>query len=152
MKILMVCLGNICRSPMAHGLLEEKTKRLGLDWVVDSAGISTFHNGEAPDRRAIACMKKHGISIENQKSRVFLKKDFENFDLIFCMDKVNLRDVLSYAANDADRQKVKLILHEIEDELEEEVPDPYYGGNYGFDNVYNLLDKATDAIVKHYKS
>ncbi|MBX2908186.1 MAG: low molecular weight phosphotyrosine protein phosphatase [Chitinophagales bacterium] len=150
MKILMVCLGNICRSPMAHGLMEEKIKQHQLAWQVDSAGTSAYHQGEAPDVRARGCMKKHHVDICNQQSRPFLKKDFEEFDLIFCMDKMNFRDVLSYTKSEVDKQKVKLILHEIDDELEEEVPDPYYGGEYGFENVYQMLDKATDAIIQHY--
>lgn len=135
---------------MAHGLLEEKIKQKRLAWEVDSAGTSAFHKGEAPDLRARNCMLKHNIDISSQKSRPFLEKDFEEFDLIFCMDKMNLRNVLSYAKNEVDKQKVKLILHEIDDELEEEVPDPYYDGSNGFERVYQMLDEATDAIIQHY--
>lgn len=150
MKILMVCLGNICRSPMAHGLMEEKIGNHQLNWQVDSAGTSSFHQGEAPDTRAIACMEKHGIDISAQQSRPFRKNDFEDFDLIFCMDKINLRNVLLLAQHKEHAARAKLILHEIEDELTEEVPDPYYDSYNGFEHVFALLNKATDAIIKNY--
>ena len=88
MKILMVCLGNICRSPMAHGLLQHKVQKLGLKWMVDSAGTSDWHQGELPDARAIACMKRHGIDITYQRSRPVIDEDLEDFDLIYVMDKV----------------------------------------------------------------
>lgn len=152
MNILMVCLGNICRSPMAHGLLEYKIKKEGLNWKVDSAGTSAYHQGEPPDSRAISCMKLHGISIQHQQSRPFTVEDFERFDLIFCMDKSNLRNVLALAINNIQAAKVKLLLHEIPDELEEEVPDPYYGGIDGFESVYKLLDCATDWIIQNYSN
>lgn len=146
----MVCMGNICRSPMAHGLLEEKIKKYRLNWKVDSAGTSNYHEGEKPDTRAINCMKSHNIHIEQQHSRPFLKEDFELFDLIFCMDKINLREVRASANTESEAQKASLILHQIEDELEEEVPDPYYGGTKGFEKVYQLLDRATNAILTNY--
>jgi protein-tyrosine phosphatase len=150
MKILMVCLGNICRSPMAQGLLEEKIKKFQLDWKVDSAGTSSYQQGKPPDPKAIACMKNHGIDIEHLRSRPLLPHDLERFDVIFCMDKSNYHHVLQLAKSKALQEKVKLILHQILDECEEEVPDPYCGGSDGFERVYHLLDKATDAIIQNY--
>lgn len=152
MNILMVCLGNICRSPMAHGLLEDKVKMQGLNWKVDSAGTSSYHAGEPPDTRAIQCMKKIGIDIEHYRSRPFTVEDFDNFDLIFCMDKSNLRNVLALAKNKEQAAKVKLLLHEIPDELEEEVPDPYYGALNGFEEVFKLLDRATQWVIRNYSN
>src|SRR6202041_2830083 len=96
-KILMVCLGNICRSPMAHGLLQHKVKVRRLDWEVDSAGTSGYHEGQLPDARAIACMKRHGIDITYQQSRPIDGEDITYFDLIYVMDKANLHDVLAMA-------------------------------------------------------
>ncbi|MDW8273015.1 MAG: low molecular weight protein-tyrosine-phosphatase [Chitinophagales bacterium] len=101
----MVCLGNICRSPMAQGLMEHKIKLYGLPWQVDSAGTSSFHAGERPDERAIACMKKYGIDISNQSARPFQIKDFESFNLIYCMDKSNYRHVLNLAKNENHKKK-----------------------------------------------
>src|ERR1700760_2459812 len=96
-KVLMVCLGNICRSPMAHGLLQHKAEALKLDWEIDSAGTSDWHRGELPDERAIACMKKHGIDITYQRSRPFIRDDFREFDLIYVMDKSNYKNVTTLA-------------------------------------------------------
>ena len=139
-KILMVCLGNICRSPLAQGILK---KKVGKSTFVDSAGTAVYHIGNQPDPRSISVGKKNGIDISYFRARKFTKEDFRNFNYIYVMDKSNYNDVLSLAQLSEDHKKVKLIL-----EYEQEVPDPYYGDVGGFDHCYNLLDKACDQIVK----
>jgi len=139
----MVCLGNICRSPLAEGILKAK---VDTDFIyVDSAGTSAFHRGELPDKRSIDIANKHGLDITNQKSRQFLATDFEIFDIIYVMDNSNKNNVLALAKNMDDRNKVKLILNESHPEKDLNVPDPYYDN--GFENVYQMLDKACTAIV-----
>ena len=140
-RILMVCLGNICRSPMAEGIL--KSKLDDTIFFVDSAGTAAYHIGNQPDPRSISVGKKNGIDISYFRARKFTKEDFRNFNYIYVMDKSNYNDVLSLAQLSEDHKKVKLIL-----EYEQEVPDPYYGDVGGFDHCYNLLDKACDQIVK----
>lgn len=110
MKILMVCLGNICRSPMAHGLLQHKVEARKLKWRIDSAGTSGYHEGQLPDSRAIACMKKHGIDITYQQSRPIVQSDLKEFDLIYVMDKANLADVLSMTETEEEQRKIALIM------------------------------------------
>lgn len=146
MKILMVCLGNICRSPLAEGIMKAK---LPADFVVDSAGTSGFHSGDAPDPRSIAVAQKYGIDISNQRSRQISVQDFEEFDKIYCMDKSNLKNVLALAENDEQRQKVALLLTEADSEsIFTEVPDPYYGGAKGFEKVFEMIDIACEEIAK----
>ena len=133
MKILMVCLGNICRSPMAEGIM----RNLGGKKVeVDSAGTASYHIGLQPDKRMIATAFDHGIDISNLRARQFQYDDFNSFDLIFAMDSSNYRNIISLAKNDNDKQKVKMILDN------SNVPDPYYGDNEGFEHVYRLLHEA----------
>ena len=151
MKILMVCLGNICRSPMAHGLLEEKAKAKGLHIEVDSAGTSGFHAGETPDARMRATAKSRGVNIDHQTSRQFLQSDFDKFDVIYAMDSDNRDNMLRLARNDEDRNKVKLILNEIHPGEDLPVPDPYYGGDQGFEEVFDMLDEATTKILGDYR-
>ncbi|KAB8152548.1 low molecular weight phosphotyrosine protein phosphatase [Kordia sp. TARA_039_SRF] len=139
-KILMVCLGNICRSPLAEGILASKLD--ASKFMVDSAGTSGYHNGELPDRRSIATAKQHGLDITNQRSRKFVKGDFKIFDYIFAMDKSNYNNILALAETQEDRDKVYMILNQISPNSNEEVPDPYYGGEQGFENVYQMLDEA----------
>ncbi|MCC7453707.1 MAG: low molecular weight phosphotyrosine protein phosphatase [Crocinitomix sp.] len=147
MKVLMVCLGNICRSPIAEGILRHKAAERGLAIEVDSAGTSSFHAGNPPDLRMMITARKNGIDITDLRSRLFVKEDFQNFDLIFAMDQSNERNILSLAENDEDRQKVKLILNEIDPTSNSQVPDPYYGGDHGFQVVIDLLDKAIDKFL-----
>ena len=135
-KILAVCLGNICRSPIAHGLLNHHASRLNLNIEVDSAGTINHHSGNPPDSRSIAKMKENNIDISGQRSRVFCREDFDRFDLILAMDKQNLLDLQSLARNDDERNKVKLVLGDAD------VPDPYYGGEEGFENVFHLLNRS----------
>lgn len=145
-KILMVCLGNICRSPLAEGIL--KSKVYSFKVFVDSAGTGAYHVGELPDSRSIAVAKSYGIDITNQRARKFSINDFDTFDIIYVMDNSNLENVIELARNEEDKKKVKLILNEIFPGENLDVPDPYYGGDFGFKNVYKMLDEACDEIVK----
>ena len=145
----MVCLGNICRSPLAEGILQSK-----LDanfFSVDSAGTAAYHIGELPDQRSIAVAKKYGIDISNQRARKFDIKDFIEFDVIYAMDKENYQNICSLAKNKTELQKVKMILDEVNLSQNLSVPDPYYGEDDGFQNVYQLLDEACEKISKNYK-
>ena len=148
MKILMVCLGNICRSPLAEGVLQEKLNRKGLDIKVDSAGTGGWHVGQGPDRRAIAIANKYGVDISRQKARQFAATDFQEFDIIYAMDGSNLSDIVALAKSSEDIEKVRLILDELNVENNNYVPDPYYGGDEGFEKVYQLLDAACEIITK----
>ncbi|WP_338358720.1 low molecular weight protein-tyrosine-phosphatase [Yeosuana marina] len=144
-KILMVCLGNICRSPLAEGIL--KSKLPDDKYVVDSAGTANYHVGATPDRRSIAVAKKYGIDISNLKGRQFSVKDFDDFDVIYVMDESNYNNVLSLARNEHDSSKVKFILNDVYPNKNFDVPDPYYGGEQGFENVYNMLNEACTRIA-----
>lgn len=144
-RVLMVCLGNICRSPLAEGILKSKVDSNNV--IVDSAGTGPWHVGNKPDPRSIAIAKKHQLDITNQRGRQFSYKDFDNFDYIFVMDTSNKENVLALAQNETDRNKVQLILDEIFPNENVDVPDPYYGGDHGFENVYQLIDEACELIA-----
>ena len=144
----MVCLGNICRSPLAEGVLQEKLNRKGLDIKVESAGTGGWHVGQGPDRRAIAIANKYGVDISRQKARQFAATDFQEFDIIYAMDGSNLSDIVALAKSSEDIEKVRLILDELNVENNNYVPDPYYGGDEGFEKVYQLLDAACEIITK----
>jgi protein-tyrosine phosphatase len=151
LKILMVCLGNICRSPMAHGLLQYKATLLKLEWEIDSAGTIGYHEGELPDRRAIACMKRHGIDITYQRSRPVTYNDLHHYDHVFVMDEANLNDVMLIAKTNTELAKVSLIMGMVDESRPLEVPDPYFGpGDKGFEIVYEMLDKATDKLLEKF--
>ena len=142
--ILMVCLGNICRSPLAEGILAAKCEHLPV--VVDSAGTSAHHIGEGPDHRSIHIATINGIDIGDQRARKLMKSDLNDFDLIFAMDSDNYTNILKLAVNEEERKKVKLILNESAPEQNIAVPDPYYGGDQGFENVFLLLNEACEVI------
>jgi len=144
-KILMVCLGNICRSPLAEGILASK---LPENFIVDSAGTGSWHIGREPDKRSIAVAKKNGLSIETQRGRQFKITDFDEFDYIYVMDSSNYSDVIHLAKTPEHKNKVQLILNGLFPDENVDVPDPYYGVANGFDNVYQMLDEATDIIAK----
>ena len=144
----MVCLGNICRSPLAEGILRSK---LSEKFIVDSAGTGGWHAGELPDKRSIAIARLKGLDISNQRARQFKVSDFTTFDHIFVMDNTNYKEVIALAPNEATKSKVKLILNEIFPNDNNDVPDPYYGGIDGFENVYNMLDQACDEIARKFK-
>jgi len=152
MKILMVCLGNICRSPMAEGIMREKLKDLYPGSIIDSAGTGGWHAGENPDRRAVKNMNDHGIDISKLVARQFHPKDFENFDLILAMDESNYEDILKISNNEEQNNKVKLILSYMPGQKTLSVPDPWYGGPEGFEHVFHLLNDALDKVIlKHFK-
>ena len=145
MKILMVCLGNICRSPLAEGILTSKTKHTNV--VVDSAGTAGYHIGSLPDSRSIEIADKYNINLRNQRARQISRIDFEKFDIIYAMDTNNYAHLIALADNKKERAKIRMILNEINPNLCESVPDPYYGGDNGFQKVYDMLEKACNKIV-----
>lgn len=142
----MVCLGNICRSPLAEGIMKARAAEAGLSWTVDSAGTGYWHTGELPDRRSIQVGRKYGIDITDQRARQFQPDDFDRFDRIFVMDVNNRRDVLILAKNEEHRSKVSLILDETHPGKDRSVPDPYYDDN-GFEAVYEMLDEACRRFI-----
>ncbi|EJL61486.1 low molecular weight protein-tyrosine-phosphatase [Flavobacterium sp. CF136] len=145
-KVLMVCLGNICRSPLAEGILASKLPK--NKFRVDSAGTGSWHVGHSPDKRSIAVAKKNGLSIDDQKGRQFKTSDFDEFDYIYVMDNSNYNDVIHLAKTPEHKEKVQLILNELFPDENVDVPDPYFGVTNGFDNVYQMLDEVTDIIAK----
>ncbi|MCZ2101269.1 MAG: low molecular weight phosphotyrosine protein phosphatase [Chitinophagales bacterium] len=146
MKILMVCLGNICRSPLAHGILDKKIVEHSLtDWEVDSAGTSGWHSGEAPDSRAIQVAKTHNMDISQQVSRKITKQDLKSYDLILTMDSSNYQDVMNLCENDMQREKVKLVMNYAYPGKNMSVPDPYYDNR--FEEVVEMLDIAIEELI-----
>lgn len=146
----MVCLGNICRSPLAEGIMKSK---LPESFSVDSAGTISMHEGEHPDKRAVKTADNHGIDISKQRSRPITKKDLENFDKIFCMDLTNFENVISLAENEEQRQKISLLMEAADmNHASGEVPDPYWGGMEDFEKVYHLLDEACETISNKLKT
>ncbi len=139
----MVCLGNICRSPLAQGILQRMASHEELDWEIDSAGTGNWHVGEKPDYRARRVARDHDIDISNQTCRQFTAADFEKFDVIFVMDKYNLANIWSKARNKYDKRKIKLLLGD------KEVPDPYYTNM--FDHAYDLIEEGCRNIINTYK-
>ena len=147
-KILMVCLGNICRSPIAGGLLKSKLNH--NNFFIDSAGTGSWHVGNKPDLRSITVSKTHHIDISNQKARQFTYEDYINFDHIYVMDQSNKKNVLLLAKTPEDRNKVQLILNELIPNSNLEVPDPYYDEDQGFENVFQILDRACNIIAYRF--
>lgn len=145
-KILMVCLGNICRSPLAEGILASKLPK--DTFLVDSAGTGGWYIGRSPDERSIAVAKKNGLNISNQKGRQFKTSDFDTFDYIYVMDASNYNDVIALTKNQQQKDKIQLILNELFPAENVDVPDPYYGLPNGFNSVYQMLDEAAEVIAK----
>lgn len=143
MKILMVCLGNICRSPLAEGIMRHLVKQQGLDWEIDSAGTGNWHVGQPPHHGSIRVARSHDIDISKQVCRQFRLSDFDEFDLILVMDKNNFSDVLAQARNEADKKKVELFLGN------KEVPDPYYTNL--FEEAFELIEKGCREIIERYR-
>ncbi|AZA76021.1 low molecular weight phosphotyrosine protein phosphatase [Chryseobacterium sp. G0186] len=148
MKILMVCLGNICRSPLAEGIMQTK---LPQDFLVDSAGTISMHEGEHPDKRAVKTAANHDVDISKQKSRPITRSDFEIFDKIYCMDASVYKDVISKAQTEEEREKIALFLEAAGEYNNTEVPDPYWGGMEDFEKVFQLLDNGCTKIANHLK-
>jgi protein-tyrosine phosphatase len=141
----MVCLGNICRSPLAEGILASKLPR--NKFTVDSAGTGDWHIGHAPDSRSIAAAKNHDLDITNQKARQFKVEDFDEYDYIYVMDQSNYKNVINLAKNQKNKDKVQIILNELYPSENVDVPDPYFGMSNGFEIVYNMLDEVCDIIA-----
>lgn len=141
MKILMVCLGNICRSPLAHGIMQHLVKSQGLDWEIESAGTASWHTGKSPDHRSIKVAQSYGIDISTQRARHFKATDFDEFDYILVMDKQNYSDVISLATGQDQINKVQLFIQD------GAVPDPYWDDNQ-FQPVYDLIYNRTEALIK----
>ena len=147
MDVLMVCLGNICRSPLAEGILRQKVEELGLEWSIDSAGTGAWHVGEKPDVRSIRVAEEYSIDITELRARQFSSADFDRFDWIIAMDESNF-DFIQRKESEQSRAKVTLMLEFLHPGQNKSIPDPYFGGEPGFYNIFNLLDKACDAMIK----
>jgi protein-tyrosine phosphatase len=152
MKILMVCLGNICRSPLAEGILQDRAWKAGLKWSVESAGTNGYHKGEAPHRHSQKVARLNGIDISSQRSRMFSKEDFRNFDLIFAMAPDVIEEMKCIAGKDYDPSKVDLLLNVVAPGRDLSVPDPWYGPESGFHEAFQIIDEACIALIeKHNK-
>jgi protein-tyrosine phosphatase len=149
MKILMVCLGNICRSPIAEGVLRRKIQESGLNWHVDSAGTNGYHSGEQPHYLSQKVASKNGVDISGQVCRKFMKDDFKKFDKIYAMSSDVIEEMHDIAGNEFNPSKVDLLLNEIYPGQNREVPDPWYGPEAGYHQVYELIDKACEALIKN---
>ena len=152
MKILFVCLGNICRSPLAEGVLKHKGKKAGLNWTIESAGTNGYHVGEAPHRLSQKVAKLNGIDICNQRARQFVKEDIDRYDKIYAMAEDVIDDIRNIAGKKYDPSKVELFLNELHPGKNMDVPDPWYGPEPGYHEVYKLIDKACEAIVSKYEN
>ena len=148
-RVLFVCLGNICRSPLAEGAFRHHVESSGLAdrFEIDSAGTAGYHAGEKPDSRSAAVARKNGIDINGQRARRVIRRDFDDFDEILAMDRSNLRDLERMAGAGA-HARIGLLLEEAPQLEVLEVPDPYYGGRDGFDHVWQLVDTATAALLR----
>lgn len=150
MKILMVCLGNICRSPLAEGIMAEKIRQYGLPWTVDSAGTGAYHAGEAPDPRSQQVARNHDMDISQQRARQIKTADFNEFDHILVMDASNYNNVRSMTTDPSAQAKVEMIMNFVEPGRNIQVPDPYWD-NDGFEKVYQMLDNACEAFIERMK-
>jgi protein-tyrosine phosphatase len=152
MRILMVCLGNICRSPIAEGMMRHKIKLHGLNWVVASAGTESYHIGEAPHRFSQRICLRHGIDISAQRAKRFTRDDFAAYDKIYAMAADVYDEISRIGGRDADMSKVSLFLNELEPGSNASVPDPYYGAEDGYKEVYDMIGRTCDAIIKQYST
>lgn len=150
MKILMVCLGNICRSPLAEGILREKAAGNGLNWIIDSAGTNGYHTGEAPHPLSQKVAKLHGIDISHQRARRFMKTDFDKYDLIYAMADDVQDEMKKIAGEKYDSRKVDLLLNELYAGKNMDVPDPWYGPEPGYHEVFELINRACEALIEKY--
>ncbi len=147
MKILMVCLGNICRSPLAEGILQHKANKLNLNWQVQSAGTAGYHVGNAPHHLSQKVAKQNGVDISHQQCRQFVKEDMLNFDRIYVMDSSNYADVKKISGKLFNESTTHLLLNELYPNQNKNVPDPWYGEEDGYHKVFEMIDKACEAIV-----
>lgn len=144
----MVCLGNICRSPLAEGILQELAQKKGLHWQVESAGTNGYHNGEAPHPLSQKVANMHGIDISQQRSRKFIQEDITTYDIIYAMANDVLEDIQRIAGKKFSTEKVRLFLEELYPNERKDVPDPWYGNEDGYHKVYDLLYKGCEKIVE----
>jgi protein-tyrosine phosphatase len=150
MKILMVCLGNICRSPLAEGILEDMAKKAGSNWIVESAGTNGFHTGEAPHPLSQKVAFLNGINISMQCSRMFVKEDFDRFDKIYAMSKDVLQDIKQVAKEKFQPQKIDLLMNEMYPGENRDIPDPWYGSEEGYHKVFTILYQCCEKIIVKY--
>ncbi len=148
----MVCLGNICRSPLAEGILQDKAFKAGLNWSVESAGTNHYHTGEAPHPLSQKVAKLNGIDICRQRARRFAAEDFEVYDKVYALAGDVLSDIRHISKNKFRPEKVDLLMNELYPEMNMDVPDPYYGAEPGYHEVYKMIDKVCDAIIDKYSS
>ena len=146
----MVCLGNICRSPLAEGILQDMAAKAGFDWTINSAGTNGYHTGEPPHRLSIKVAAQNGIDISTQRSRIFVAADFDNYDLIYAMAGDVMDDMKSIAGEKFDPGKAKLFLSEIDEAENRDVPDPWYGTEPGYHETFDIIREACEIIVKKY--
>lgn len=151
MKILMVCLGNICRSPLAEGIMQKKIDEAGLPWKVDSAGTNGLHNGENPHPLSQKVARQHAIDISRQRSRRLVKEDFDRYDKIYAMAGDVVEEMKWIAKEKFNPAKVDLLLNELYTGQNRDIPDPWYGGEEGYHEVFELIDQACDALVQHHQ-
>jgi protein-tyrosine phosphatase len=152
MKILMVCLGNICRSPLAEGILQHKARLAGLNWRIESAGTNGYHTGEPPHRLSQKVAKQHGIDISEQRARQFTAEDFVRFDKIYAMAEDVVDEIKWIAKKEYNSSKTDLLMNELYPGSNMEVPDPWYGPEPGYHEVFALIDAACDVIMKKYNN
>ena len=143
----MVCLGNICRSPLAEGIMERKITELGLDWQVESAGTGDWHIGQLPDQRSVEMARNYGIDITCQRARQLKPHDLDHFDLVLAMDSQNYRDILRLATTKEQEKKVQLIMNFVTPDRNQAVPDPYWDDN-GFELVFGMLEEACEKLIE----
>ena len=148
MKILMVCLGNICRSPLAEGILQHKVNEAGLSWKVESAGTNSYHIGEPPHHLSQKVAQLNGINICDQRARRFKPSDLEEYDLLYAMSKDVIDDMKTMAGNNWQQEKVKLLMDELHPGQQKDVPDPWYGPEPGDHEVYKMIEAACEKILK----
>ncbi|MEX1201693.1 MAG: low molecular weight protein-tyrosine-phosphatase [Ferruginibacter sp.] len=150
MKILMVCLGNICRSPLAEGILRQKAAMAGFQCTLDSAGTNGFHTGEAPHHLSQKVARLHQVDISSQRARNFTKEDLENFDVIYAMAGDVIKDIQQIAGSSKHLNKVNLFLDELKPGMYQDVPDPWYGNEDGYHEVFDLISNTCDQIINKY--
>ena len=152
MKILMVCLGNICRSPLAEGILQHKVNKTGLNWVVESAGTESYHVGEPPHELSQKVARLNGIEICEQRARRFTKEDFERYDKIYAMSADVLEEIKRMSRDKFNEEKIDLFLNELEPGANRSVPDPWYGTEEGYHEVFKIIDEVCDVIIERYSN
>ena len=148
----MVCLGNICRSPLAEGILQKKAAEAGLDWVIESAGTNSYHVGQAPHHLSQKVARKNGVDISKQIARRFSAEDLKKYDRIYAMANDVLDEMRSIARKDLDATKVDLFLNELYPGENKDVPDPWYGDEDGYIDVFEIIDRACDAIIINHRT